>query len=197
MKLALFALFLIGCLSWGCNGNKDKPGNEGGNGSTANDGPSAGSAGTSGHPGGGNEDSGGGNASGGHSSSGASQSVGGNDGGDAGSCPATPLASGSPCSGQSQCTYLDCSGVGQVTVSCNGSGSAASLETLPCGPVRCAGIGDCAAGEVCVIVASTGMQQAKCVANPCPGRAVGCDCIGSLCEGATCVAFGTVITCGG
>ena len=28
-------------------------------------------------------------------------------------------------------------------------------------------------------------------------KGVGCDCIGSLCEGASCVAFGTVITCGG
>ena len=201
MKRAVFSVLLIGCLSWGCDNSKDQPGNEGGSSSTAGSSnvPSAGAAGTLDEPGGGGEDSGG-NASGGHSSSGGSHSVGGNAGGgnaggDAVLCPATPLASGSQCSAQGQCTYLDCSGAGQVTVNCNGSGSTASVETLPCGLVRCGGIVDCAAGEVCVIDAGTGMQNAKCVANPCAGRAVGCDCIGSLCGGRSCVAHGTVLIC--
>ena len=81
-------------------------------------------------------------------------------------------------------------------MNCNGNGSTASVETVPCGPTRCGGLVDCAAGEVCAIDVGTGIQNAKCVANPCAGRAVGCDCIGSLCDGRSCVAHGTVISCG-
>ncbi|HYQ01820.1 MAG TPA: hypothetical protein VER96_24270, partial [Polyangiaceae bacterium] len=144
----------------GSSGEGGSVGAAGNGGRTETDGRAGGSS----EAGGGNASGGnasGGNASGGHSSSGGSHSVGGNTssdnaggsnaGGDAVLCPATPLASGSQCSAQSQCTYLDCSGAGQVTVNCNGSGSTASVETLPCGPVRCGGVFDCAAGEICVI----------------------------------------------
>jgi hypothetical protein len=111
-------------------------------------------------------------------------------------CPKVPLKNGAACKEPGECTYVDCAGPGRVTVRCNGS--KVNVETLPCGPFRCGGVGgiDCDGDTLCV-ERSSGYHDFKCVANPCGKAPLSCECAGSLCPGHSCTMHGTFVKCGG
>jgi len=143
--------------------------------------------------------SGGGEAAAGASSKGGAQGSGGglSSGGTAGGgavCPPAIPQDGVSCTVAMNCIYLDCSGAGRVTASCDGN--AFSVSAVACSdiPNRC-GINDCAVGQVCLEQYS-GAVQRTCSANPCGAHAIGCDCAASLCQpGWTCSTQGVTVRC--
>ena len=133
------------------------------------------------------------------SSTGGSAQAGGSGGSSAGgstasNCPQSPPSNGATCLSQFSCTYLDCSGAGRVTATCDGSVFAVSSVACDTPPIRC-GVTDCAVGQICLEQYS-GTASRTCVNNSCGTEALSCDCAASLCpKGWTCTTTGVTVQC--
>jgi len=122
----------------------------------------------------------------------------GSHGGSAGSsgsgCPSAVPQDGASCTAAMNCIYLDCSGRGRVSASCDGH--AFAVAAVACSDIvdHC-GLSDCAAGQVCLEQYSGTFQRA-CSANPCGTHAIGCECAASLCPGGwACSTQGITVRC--
>jgi len=110
-------------------------------------------------------------------------------------CPRKPPKAGATCDNPAlDCRYLDCKGVGEISVHCYRGKTI--IETLACAAFSCGGGSECQGDQICV-ERESGAHATRCLANPCGTNAVTCECAGSACNGEPCSSHGRTIQCGG